>query len=153
MILKLTALALTALTLVPSGAHLFELPGKIDLEQDAYFTVQGIYAGWALFIVPIAGAIVANIALYVAERRRGGGAAGYALVAASLIVVSLGVFFGFVFPGNQATANWTAAPDGWQALRRAWEYGHATNAAILFAALLATGRALIGCETTAGRAT
>ena len=146
MYLKLTALGLTALTLVPSGAHLFELPGKIGLEGDAYFTVQGIYAGWAWFIVPIAGAIAANIALYIAERRRDRSAAGYALVSASLIVISLGVFFGFVFPGNQATANWTEMPEGWQALRRSWEYGHAANAVILFVAMLATGRALIGCE-------
>ncbi len=153
MILKLVALALTALTLVPSGAHFFEVPGKIGLDEEAYFTVQGIYAGWAWFIVPIAGAIVANIALYIAERRRGGGAAGYALIAASLIVISLGVFFGFVFPGNQATANWTEAPEGWEALRRSWEYGHAVNALILFAALLATGRAMIGCNTRGGRIT
>lgn len=35
MLLKLIALALTALTLIPSGAHLFELPVKIDLNRDA----------------------------------------------------------------------------------------------------------------------
>lgn len=46
--LKLIALVLTAIILIPGGAHLFELPGKIDLPRDAYFTVQGIYAGWAL---------------------------------------------------------------------------------------------------------
>jgi hypothetical protein len=50
-LLRLTALALTAIVLVPSGAHLFELPGKIGLPRDAYFTVQGIYAGWAWFAV------------------------------------------------------------------------------------------------------
>ena len=68
MLLKLIALALTALTLIPSGAHLFELPGKIDLDRDAYFTVQGIYAGWAWFAVPIFAAILANGALFLAER-------------------------------------------------------------------------------------
>jgi hypothetical protein len=61
-LLKLTALALTGLTLVPSGAHLFELPAKLALERNEYFLVQGIYAGWALFAVPIVGAIVANVA-------------------------------------------------------------------------------------------
>jgi hypothetical protein len=37
-------------------------------------------------------------------------------------------------------------PDSWAELRRYWEYGHAANALILFAALLATGRALISRE-------
>lgn len=44
-VLKLLAIVLTAVALVPSAAHLFELPGKIDLARDAYFTVQSIYAG------------------------------------------------------------------------------------------------------------
>jgi hypothetical protein len=39
---------LTALALVPAGAHLFELPNKIGLSQDRYFIVQSIYRGWAL---------------------------------------------------------------------------------------------------------
>ena len=143
MLLKLIALALTALTLIPSGAHLFELPGKIDLHRDAYFTVQGIYAGWAWFAVPIFAAILANGALFRVERRRDPAAARAALLSSALIVLSLIVFFIWVFPGNQATANWTEMPDNWEVLRRQWEYGHAANAVIVFAALLATGRALI----------
>jgi hypothetical protein len=145
-LLKLVALALTALILVPSGAHLFELPGKIGLDRDAYFAVQAVYAGWAWFSVPIFGAIIANLALSAVEWRRGKSSASYALVASSLIIVSLVVFFTWVFPGNQATANWTQMPAHWQDLRRSWEYGHAANALILFAALLANGRALIGCR-------
>jgi hypothetical protein len=35
--------ALTGLILVLSAAHLFDLPGKINLDRDAFFTVQGIY--------------------------------------------------------------------------------------------------------------
>jgi predicted acyltransferase len=142
--LRLAALALTALVLVPSGAHLFELPGKIGLPRDAYFTVQGIYAGWAWFVVPIVAAVLADGALFAAERRRDPAAARAALLSAVLIVVGLVVFFTWVFPANQATANWTTAPDDWQALRRRWELGHAANAFILFAALLATGRAIMG---------
>jgi hypothetical protein len=45
-VVQFLAVLLTALALVPSGAHLFELPNKIDLARDAYLTVQGIYAGW-----------------------------------------------------------------------------------------------------------
>lgn len=93
--------------------------------------------------MPIFAAILANGALFLAERRRNPAAARAALLSSALIVLSLIVFFIWVFPGNQATANWTEMPDNWEALRRQWEYGHAANAVIVFAALLATGRALI----------
>lgn len=144
MLLKLTALGLTALTLIPSGAHLFELPGKIALDQNDYFVVQGIYAGWALFVIPILGAIAANFALFLVQRKRDPRSAHFALASSALIVLSLVVFFVWVFPGNQATDNWTVAPGNWEELRRSWEYGHAASAAIVFAALLATGRAIAG---------
>lgn len=143
MILKLIALGLTGLILIPSGAHLFEMPAKIGLDRDAYFTVQGIYAGWAWFAVPIFAAILANGALFLAERRHDSAAARAALLSGALIIMSLIVFFIWVFPGNQATANWTEMPDDWETLRRQWEYGHAANAVIVFGALLATARALI----------
>ena len=90
------ALGLTALILIPSGAHLFELPGKMRLERVAYCILQSIYVGRAWFAVPIL-AIVANIALSFAERRQSP-AATSALVSASLTALGLGVFFAFVFP-------------------------------------------------------
>jgi hypothetical protein len=50
-VVQFLAVMLTALALIPAGAHLFELP------QDAYETVQGVYAGWALFgVIDISGA-------------------------------------------------------------------------------------------------
>jgi hypothetical protein len=141
--LRILALTLTALVLVPSAAHLFELPGKIGLDRDSYFIVQGIYAGWALFGVPIIAAILANGALAVALRRREPAAARCAMAAAVLIAVSLGVFFIWIFPANQATANWTQKPEQWEILRREWEYSHAANAIIVFAAFLATALAAV----------
>lgn len=142
--LRLVALALTAIAFAPGAAHLFELPNKIGLDAGAYFTVQQIYAGWALFAVPILAAIVANGALACVEWRRDRVAARWALVAAASILAGLAVFFLCVYPGNVATANWTSVPANWQALRLSWEYGHAANALFGFGALLATGRALIG---------
>lgn len=44
-ILKLLTLALTALSAIPGGAHLFELPAKIGMTEADYFTAQSIYAG------------------------------------------------------------------------------------------------------------
>lgn len=39
---KVVALTFTALILIPSGAHLFELPAKIGLDREAYFTATVI---------------------------------------------------------------------------------------------------------------
>lgn len=128
------ALVLTALALVPAGAHLFELPGKIGLSQADYFVVQDIYRGWALFGVVLVGALLATCLLATLRRRQGlrlvlaGGA--FLLVAATLVI-----FFTWTYPANQATQNWTVVPENWRALRSQWEYAHATNAVLTFLAL------------------
>ena len=133
--LRTIALAMTAVILIPVGAHLFELYGKIGLPEQAYFNVQPIYAGWSLFAVPIFAAIALNAAL--AWRLRADRAASVmAGASAVLIALTLAIFFIWVFPGNQATQNWTAVPADWQSLRRSWEWGHATNAVITFVAFL-----------------
>jgi hypothetical protein len=141
--LKVLALVLTALILVPSAAHLFELPGKIGLDRDAYFTVQGIYSGWALFGAPIIAAILTNGMLFLALRRHDPVAARWALASAVLIAASLAIFFTWTFPANQATANWTTMPESWEPLRLEWEYSHAANALVVFAAFLATAIAAV----------
>lgn len=141
--LRIITIALTAIVLIPGGAHLFELPGKIRLDQAAYFTVQGIYAGWALFGAPLIAAILANVALYLAERGQRPTVARWALVSAVLITVSLGLFFAVVYPTNQETANWTIQPENWEVLRSRWEYGHGINAVIIFLAFLATSLAVV----------
>jgi hypothetical protein len=128
------AILLTALALVPAGAHLFELPNKIGLSQDDYFVVQNMYCGWALFGVVLFGALAANLWLAIALRRQRAAfwpaLAGFLLVALTLVI-----FFTWTYPANQATANWTVAPDNWQELRTQWEYAHATNAVLTFLAL------------------
>jgi hypothetical protein len=139
--LSVLALVLTALILVPSAAHLLELPAKIGLGRDAYFGVQRLYDGWALFGIPIFAAIAANGVLFLVLRREDPAAARWALAAAVLIAASLAIFFTWTFPANQATANWTRAPETWENLRRDWEYSHAVNAAVVFAAFLATAMA------------
>ena len=47
--LQLASLTFAALTLVPAGAHFFELPSKMGLPPEQYMIVQNIYRGWALF--------------------------------------------------------------------------------------------------------
>jgi hypothetical protein len=128
------AAMLTALALVPTGAHLFEMPNKIGLPQQQYFIVQQIYRGWALFGTVLIAAIVVNLALAALLRRRGR-RFWPSLVAGLLLALTLAIFVGWTYPANQGTANWTIAPAGWQALRRQWEWSHAANAVLTFAAL------------------
>jgi hypothetical protein len=141
--LKLAAVLLTALALVPTGAHLFELPNKIGLPEPQYFVVQGIYRGWALFGVVLIAAVLVDLLLGLALWRRGQ-PAWAAFTAGLLVAVTLGVFFAWTQPANAATANWTTMPADWRQLRGQWEYSHAANAVLTFAALLFVTLAAIG---------
>ena len=67
----------------------------------------------------------------------------YPLEGRNVTILSLIVFFGWIFPANEATDNWTTQPEGWELLRRDWEFGHAVNAALVACALLATALATV----------
>jgi hypothetical protein len=141
-IVQFLALALTALALVPSGAHLFALPGKISLGAEQYFIVQNIYRGWSLFGIVLIGALIANLALALLLRGRGAPFA-LALFGFFCIALTLVVFFIWTFPANQATNNWTTIPNDWEQLRRQWEYSHAANAVVTFAAFCSVALSLL----------
>jgi hypothetical protein len=128
------AIVLTALALVPGGAHLFALLNKIGMSQEAYFIVQQIYEGWALLGIVLFGALLVNLILAVMVRGEYP-TFRFALAGFLLIGATLAIFFAWTFPANQATANWTEAPREWQALRQQWEYSHAINAVLTFIAL------------------
>jgi hypothetical protein len=134
------AVILTALALLPGGAHVMSLPAKIAMPEDPYFVAQQVYRGWAWVGVVIFLAIFANFAAAFftqGNRRRLFAAAGL------LIVATLVLFFVWTYPANVATGNWTSVPDNWEQLRTEWEYSHAVNAALTFLALLcAVGAAL-----------
>ena len=136
------AVILTALALLPGGAHLMALPAKIAMPQDPYFVVQQIYRGWALAGAVVFLAIFTNVlaALLTRHSRRKWQLFG---LAGLLIAVTLAVFFAWTFPANQATGNWTSAPENWERLRTEWEYSHAANAVITFVALLCSAAAAI----------
>jgi hypothetical protein len=133
-VLQFCAIMLTAMALVPAGAHLFTLPNKIGLDQSAYFTVQGIYRGWALFGIALFGALVANGLLALLSALRGR-PYGLPLAAFLLVAATLAIFFTWTYPANQATSNWTLPAANWQELRTQWEYAHAVNAVLTFIAL------------------
>lgn len=134
-LLQFLAIMLTALALVPGGAHLAALPNKMTMAQAAYFIAQQIYAGWSLFGIVLFGALGANLALTIILRKLGR-PFGYALAAFLFIASGVAIFFIWTFPTNQATSNWTVAPENWNELRIQWEYSHAVNAVVMFMALV-----------------
>lgn len=141
-IVEILAVVLTALCLVPGGAHLIELPHKIGLAQADYLVVQQIYRGWAFAGIVLFAAIVVD-AVLVFMLRGQGVAFGAAIAALLLIVATLAIFFAFTYPVNVATADWTVAPENWQELRTRWEYSHAVNAVLTFVSLLAVTVAVV----------
>jgi hypothetical protein len=128
------ALMVTALALGPALAHLLELPNKIALPRDAYFTVQQIYAGWSLLGVVLLVQLVslaAVIAFADSDRRL----RICAIVALLCLVGAQVLFWVFTYPANAATANWKVQPDNWEALRLQWEYSHAGGALLQLVAM------------------
>ena len=127
------ALVLTALALVPVGAHFFAYPNKIGMNEASYNIAQRIYDGWAMLGAVMIGAILTDAIAALTTRAQ---MAPFVLAALAtlLMLATLAIFFAFTFPANQATANWTVVPDDWQYLRRQWEMSHAVNAVITFAA-------------------
>jgi hypothetical protein len=130
-LIRFLSILFMGLSLIPSGAHLFALPNKIDLPEDAYFTVQQIYAGWQFIGAIWIAALLLNLALAIGLRGRGEPFV-LALVGFLSVAAAFAIFFAWTFPANQATANWTTTPENWEALRRQWEYSHAANALVVF---------------------
>ena len=132
-------MVLTALALVPGGAHLFALANKINLSESDYFITQSIYRSitqsiyrsWALLGIVVLGAAIANVALAFLIRAQRAPSI-FALIGGLCLVATLVIFFAFTFPANQATNNWTQVPADWQQLRWRWELSHAVNAVITF---------------------
>src|SRR5215831_19386719 len=135
-VVQLIAIITTALCLVPTGAHLFELPNKVALTPTEYLTVQKIYAGWSLFGIVVGMALLATLAhtLLVRTDRTSFALSFGALVA---LAATQGVFWAFTYPVNAATGFWTVPPNSFEMTRWQWEYSHAAGALLTFVALVA----------------
>ena len=130
------SLLLAALALVPAGAHLLELPNKIDLNASEYLTVQQVYRGWAFAGAFVFGAL-AGTALLAFQLRWQRRLLIPVLIALGCLVATQVVFWTLNFPANQQTQNWVTLPANWEELRQRWEWGHAASAAFNLCALIA----------------
>lgn len=130
------AILSTALALGPALAHAFELPNKIGLARDDYFTVQQIYRGWNRLALILLVELISMAALAFALR--GAGGAFWCVIGAiACLAVAQLIFWLFTQPANVATMNWTHIPQNWAALRTRWEISHAVGAALQLLALAA----------------
>jgi hypothetical protein len=145
-IVQFLAVVLTALALIPLGAHLASLPNKINLAAEQYFIIQTSYRGWFLFaFAQIPSVIVAFV--LAAMVRADPWPFRLALVGTLCMALTLAIYFTWVNPANLATDQWTTIPADWEALRRHWEYGHAASAVLNVLALCAlTGAVVLSRE-------
>ena len=134
---KAFAILLLGLSLIPYGAHLFSMPNKIGLSQDAYFTAQRAYDNWALLSLIFVPALIVLVTLAVVVRAETTPFV-LAVAAVAIFLATLAVFFAFTHPANVATHNWTEVPANWSSWRRQWEYSHAANALLVLLAFCAT---------------
>ena len=135
-IVRFLAVIVTGLAVIAPAAHLFELPGKIQMSAQDYFVVQRIYLGWWMVGLFLPAALILNLALaFVVRTDRT--ALVLACVAAALIVLNLAIFVVWTQPVNSVTNNWSAQLENWQALRTQWEYSHAVNAGVTLLAFCA----------------
>jgi hypothetical protein len=128
------SLMLTAIAMGLALTHFFELPNKIDISAEHYLIVQRNYDNWAVIGLVVPAAFLCVLILTFALRGSGAPFA-LALIAVALLIAELAVFWGLIFPVNQATENWTRLPENWEALRSQWEYAHAGRTVIYVLAL------------------
>ena len=131
--LRFVALLSVALCLVPTGAHLAEFATKMAMPQSDYMVVQQIYAGWALFGIPVIAALAATLAQALTSRM---GRADVVLALAALVCLAAtqAIFWAFTYPMNVASRNWTVSPPDFENARRQWEYSHAASGVLTLCA-------------------
>jgi hypothetical protein len=134
--LQSLAVIAVALVLVPTGAHIFELPNKLGLAPQDYLTVQKIYRGWDLFGFVIAASLLATAA-HAYLVRANTESLRWSLVAFAGIVCTQLLFWTLVYPLNELTRNWNVLPPDFETARRQWEYAHAACFALNLMSLAA----------------
>jgi hypothetical protein len=141
----LLAVVSVAMCLVPAGAHFFELANKMSMSPPEYMTVQKIYAGWSFFGIAVIAALLLTLmhAFIVRSDRT---AFLLSLAAFLCLAATQGIFWTFTYPMNVASNNWTLTPEDFEAARQQWEYSHATNAVLTFAALVAVATSAVTCK-------
>jgi hypothetical protein len=126
-VVRLFAIVFVAICLVPTGAHLAELPNKMALRPGEYMIVQKIYHGWALF--GVFGALVFTL-VHTMMVWREPIPGGLSLLSFLALAGTQVIFWTYTYPMSALTQNWTVTPENFHVARQQWEYSHAVNALI-----------------------
>ena len=124
---RFITLLFAVITLSALLSHLLELPGKLELSKENYQAVQSIYGDWILMVFVEGVSLVLTVYLAIIERRKKR-TRNLLVVASSLFLISIIVFFIFTIPIDKATDNWSVLPADWETLRNQWEYSYAGRA-------------------------
>lgn len=119
----------SALAMGAALAHALELPNKIGLSAEAYFTVQKAYNGWDRLGFLLLVELLSLVALAVLSRHEPR-VLWPVLTAIACLLAAQALFWIYTFPANAATHNWTVIAADWQSLSRQWEYSHAGGAGL-----------------------
>ena len=119
-ILYFIAIFVSVIALGGGLAHLYELPRKMALSRDAYFTVQQIYSGWDLFAIVLVMQFL-SLAWLACRSFREYYVFRPVMVALLLLITAQLLFWSFTFPANAATHDWTQIPGNWVSLRHQWD--------------------------------
>jgi hypothetical protein len=138
---QLAAVALIALSLMPAGAHVFEMSGKLALRPADYVTMQSVHHGWVAFAITTLLATVA-IGDHTYLVRRNATSFGWSVVALVFVGAAQIVFWTVAYPINAATEGWSVLPLDFDAARQKWEYAFAGAGILSFAGLLALVRSI-----------
>ena len=97
---------------------------------------------WALFGIAIFVALASGL-LHAVLRRNSRLPFVLSLLALLCLAGTQVIFWGFTYPINVASANWTVMPEAFEAARRQWEYSHAASAVLSFLALLVIAASVV----------
>jgi hypothetical protein len=152
-VMQVLAIVLEAVSLALSLAHALELPGKLRLGKEAYFTTQTIYyPGFTFGGAAEPAAILAMLVLLAVTPF--GSSASWLTLAAFLASASAhGIYWALIHPINKvwladqnlegagqaffAVGGGAVRSDDWTRLRDRWEYSHVARAALALVSLTA----------------
>jgi hypothetical protein len=138
---QLSAIALTALALVPGSSHAFDMLSKLRLSPTEYTTVERLQHGAPLLVVAGALALIA-LGMHAFLVRSNAIAYGWSLAAMLSVGAAQLVFWVVGYPVIVETEGWAQLPADFEAARRNWEYAFAATGMLAFGGLLALVRAI-----------
>jgi hypothetical protein len=158
LVLKLASLLLVVATVIPSVAHVLELPGKLRLTREQYLAVQPIY--YPGFTIIGAAEPLAVIALAVLLALTPSATPAFWLIAAALLATVLThlIYWTLTAPVNKVwlqgetisgggrrffAASGSVTETNWTLLRDRWERSHLCRAAASLIALVLLAVALL----------